>query len=148
MRSLSLELIAAGVIANLPTFFETLFLAALYHFVRRGADWAVLEVGLGGRLDATSTVVPEVAVITNISCDHTNILGKTLAAIAGEKAAIAKKNVPLVSGCPPNSVAGRVIRARARAKKAPLIEVFGRPRALRVEKKGAAYALPLPRGGP
>ena len=139
VHSLSRELIAGRVIANLPTFFETLFLAALYHFVSRGVDWGVLEVGLGGRLDATSTVVPQVSVITNISCDHTNILGKTLAAIAGEKAAIAKKNVPLVSGCPPNSVPGRIIRARALAKKAPLVEVFDRPRALVVEKKGEAY---------
>lgn len=139
VRSLSLELIAGGVIAALPTFFETLFLAALFHFHRRGADWAVLEVGLGGRLDATSTVIPEVSVITNISRDHTAILGKTLAAIAREKAGIARKNVPLVSGCPPRSAAGRSIRAQARAKKAPLVEVFAGRRPLRVEKKGAAY---------
>lgn len=139
VHSLSRELIGSRVIANLPTFFETLFLAALFHFVKRGTDWAVLEVGLGGRLDATSTVVPEVSLITNISSDHTNILGKTLSAITREKAAIARENVPLVSGCPPGSVAGRIIRAEARAKKAPLLEVFsGQP--LRVEKKGAAYA--------
>jgi dihydrofolate synthase/folylpolyglutamate synthase len=139
VHSLSRELIASRVLSSLPTFFETLFLAALFHFVSRGADWAVLEVGLGGRLDATSTVIPEVSVITNISRDHTDILGKTLAAIAREKAGIIRKNVPLVSGCPPRSVAGRIIRARARAKKAPLVEVFARPAGLQVEKKGAAY---------
>jgi dihydrofolate synthase/folylpolyglutamate synthase len=139
VHSLSRELIASRVLSNLPTFFETLFLAALFHFVNRGADWAVLEVGLGGRLDATSTVIPEVSVITNISRDHTDILGKTLAAIAREKAGIIRKNVPLVSGCPPRSVAGRIIRARARSKKAPLIEVFDPPTGLRVEKKAAAY---------
>ncbi len=139
VRSLSEELMASRVLANLPTFFETLFLAALFHFVRRGTAWAVLEVGLGGRLDATSTVTPEISVITNISRDHTQILGKTLAVIAGEKAGIAKENIPLVSGCPPRSVAGRIIRARARDKKAPLVEVFDSPWRLRVEKKGAAY---------
>lgn len=137
--SLCRELIAGRVIDNLPTFFETLFLAAIFHFVGRGADWAVLEVGLGGRLDATSTVIPQISVITNISRDHTHILGKTLAAIAREKAGIAKKNVPLVSGCPPRSVAAGIIRAKARAKKAPLVEVFDTPGGLRVEKKGAAY---------
>ncbi len=83
-----------GRIANLPTFFETLFLAALRHFASAAVDWAVLEVGLGGRLDATSTVMPEVAVITNIALDHTEILGKTLAAIAREKAGIARPGVP------------------------------------------------------
>ena len=139
VRDLSLELIAAGVIANLPTFFETLFLASLFHFHRRGSDWAVLEVGLGGRLDATSTVTPEISVITNISSDHTHILGKTLAAIAGEKAAIARENVPLVSGSCPRSSAARIIRARARDTKAPLVEVFSPPGRLRVERKRGAY---------
>jgi dihydrofolate synthase/folylpolyglutamate synthase len=139
VRDLGLELIAAGVIANLPTFFETLFLASLFHFNRRGSAWAVLEVGLGGRLDATSTVTPEISVITNISSDHTHILGKTLAAIAGEKAAIARENVPLVSGSSPRSVAARIIRARALDKKAPLVEVFSPPARLLVERKGNSY---------
>ena len=88
------------------------------------ADWAVLEVGLGGRLDATSTVIPEVAVITNIAMDHTHILGKTLSAIAREKAGVCRKNVPLVSGCPHGSVAARVIAGVARETGAPWREVF------------------------
>jgi dihydrofolate synthase/folylpolyglutamate synthase len=133
------ELLAAGRIANLPTFFETLFLAALRHFARRRVDWAVLEVGLGGRLDATSTVKPEVAVITNIALDHMDILGKTLAAIAREKAGIARPGVPLVCGCPPRSVGARVIRAAARASKAPLVEAFAPPRHLEVEKRRDGY---------
>jgi len=74
------DLLRRRVIAGQPTFFETIFLAALVYFSEKKADWAVLEVGLGGRLDATSTLVPEVAVITNIALDHTQILGKTLAA--------------------------------------------------------------------
>jgi dihydrofolate synthase/folylpolyglutamate synthase len=132
------DLLRRRVIVNQPTFFETIFLAALVHFNQR-ADWAVLEVGLGGRLDATSTVIPEVAVITNIAMDHTQILGKTLSAIAREKAGICKENIPLVSGCPHASVAGRVISRAALAKKAPLHEVFRGRQPLKVEKKGRAY---------
>jgi dihydrofolate synthase / folylpolyglutamate synthase len=133
------ELLSRRVIANRPTFFETVFLAALYHFSQKRADWAVLEVGLGGRLDATSTVIPEVAVITNIAKDHTQILGKTLAAIAREKAGIIKDRVPLVSGCAHGSSAGRVIALAAHKKKAPLHEVFLGRRPLQVEKKGRSY---------
>jgi dihydrofolate synthase/folylpolyglutamate synthase len=140
VRAQAGELLAAGRIANLPTFFETLFLAALHYYAARRADWLVLEVGLGGRLDATSTVTPEVALITNIAMDHMDILGKTLAAIAREKAGIARPGVPLVSGCPPRSAAARVIRARARAKGAPLIEAFAAPRRLEVEKKRGGYS--------
>jgi dihydrofolate synthase / folylpolyglutamate synthase len=133
------ELLRRRVIGNQPTFFETVFLAALYHFSKSRADWAVLEVGLGGRLDATSTVIPEVAVITNIAKDHTQILGKTLAAIAREKAGVAKKNVPLVSGCPHASIAGRVINQAALAEKAPLHMVFRGRQPLKVERKGRSY---------
>jgi dihydrofolate synthase/folylpolyglutamate synthase len=127
------------VIANQPTFFETIFLAALVHFSRMKADWAVLEVGLGGRLDATSTLVPEVAVITNIALDHTQILGKTLAAIAREKAGIIKDGVPLVSGCPGASAAGRVIARAAGGRHAPLHEVFGPADFLHVSRKAGGY---------
>jgi dihydrofolate synthase/folylpolyglutamate synthase len=133
------ELLRRQVIFNQPTFFETVFLAALYHFSKSRADWAVLEVGLGGRLDATSTIIPELAVITNIAKDHVHILGKTLAAIAREKAGVCKENVPLVSGCRPASIAGRVIAQEARDKKAPLHEVFSPPGRLKVEKKGRGY---------
>jgi dihydrofolate synthase/folylpolyglutamate synthase len=140
VRALAERLLAERLINNLPTFFETLFLASLFHFVRRGADWAVLEVGLGGRLDATSTVIPVVSVITNISIDHTNILGKTLAAIAREKAGIIREGVPLVSGCPPRSQAARIIRAAARRRKAPLTEVFAGSQPLQVKKTRAGYS--------
>jgi dihydrofolate synthase/folylpolyglutamate synthase len=133
------DLLRRRVIVNQPTFFETVFLAALFHFSKSRADWAVLEVGLGGRLDATSTIIPEVAVITNIARDHTHILGKTLSAIAREKAGICKKDVPLVSGCPHSSIAGRVISRAARDKKAPLHEVFAPAGGLQVEKKGRSY---------
>ncbi|MBR2980330.1 MAG: bifunctional folylpolyglutamate synthase/dihydrofolate synthase [Myxococcaceae bacterium] len=71
-----------------PTYFEALTALAIDHFARGGVEIAVLEVGLGGRLDATSAVVPEVAIITRVGLDHTATLGPTLAAIAAEKAAI------------------------------------------------------------
>ncbi len=129
-------LLRRRLILNQPTFFETIFLAALFHFNASRADWAVLEVGLGGRLDATSTVLPEIAVITNIAKDHTQILGRTLTAIAREKAGICKPRVPLVSGCPRSSAAGRVIAKAARDSKAPLHEVFPPGAGLQVEKKG------------
>lgn len=74
------------------TYFEVLTAAAFIYFQRQKVDIAVLEVGLGGRLDATNVCQPLVSVITNISLEHTAYLGKTLAAIAGEKAGIIKKN--------------------------------------------------------
>ena len=81
-----------------PTFFEIVTAIALLHFVERQVDAAVLEVGLGGRLDSTNVCLPAVSVITSISFDHTKQLGNTLAAIAGEKAGIIKRGVPVVCG--------------------------------------------------
>jgi len=80
------------------TFFETTTAMAMWHFARKNVDIAVLETGLGGRLDATNIVTPRVTVITNIALEHTHILGATIARIAGEKAGIIKPNVPLVTG--------------------------------------------------
>jgi dihydrofolate synthase / folylpolyglutamate synthase len=81
-----------------PTYFEITTAAALLHFARQQVDVAVLEVGLGGRLDSTNICQPEVAVITSISFDHMRQLGNTLALIAGEKAGIIKPGVPVVTG--------------------------------------------------
>lgn len=81
-----------------PTYFELTTAMALLHFVRREVDLAVLEVGMGGRLDSTNVCLPLVSVITSISLDHTKQLGDTLARIAAEKAGIIKPGVPLVSG--------------------------------------------------
>ncbi|MEE8450672.1 MAG: folylpolyglutamate synthase/dihydrofolate synthase family protein [Thermoguttaceae bacterium] len=81
-----------------PTYFEITTAMALLHFARRKVDAAVLEVGLGGRLDSTNVCEPCVSVITSISFDHTRQLGTTLAAIAREKAGIIKPGVPVVSG--------------------------------------------------
>jgi dihydrofolate synthase/folylpolyglutamate synthase len=104
-----------------PTFFEVTTAMAFLHFAQVNVDIAVLEVGLGGRLDSTNVCQPEVCVITSISFDHTKQLGNTLAAIAGEKAGIIKPGVPVVSGvllAEPRDV----IAARAAEVSAPLIQ--------------------------
>jgi len=105
-----------------PTFFEITLALALDWFQARGLEWVVLETGLGGRLDATNVVTPEVAVITRIGMDHMAQLGGTLAEIAAEKAGIIKPGVPVVTG-PQEPEALRVIKSAARSKKAPLIVV-------------------------
>ncbi len=84
--------------SNRPTYFEIVTALALLRFAERAADAAVLEVGLGGRLDSTNVCQPLVSVVTSISFDHTQQLGRTLAAIAGEKAGIIKPHTPVVSG--------------------------------------------------
>lgn len=81
-----------------PSFFEVTVAMAFDYFAKEKVDIAVVEVGLGGRLDSTNIITPELAVITNISLDHTNILGDTLQEIAFEKAGIIKKNIPIVIG--------------------------------------------------
>ena len=80
------------------TYFEFTTALALLWFARRKVDLAILEVGLGGRLDATNVITPLVSIITNVSMDHEMYLGNTLAEIAGEKAGIIKEDVPVVSG--------------------------------------------------
>ena len=105
--------------ANAPTFFDALTAAALLLFHEAGVDHAVLEVGLGGRLDSTNAVRPMVTCITTIELEHTDRLGTTLAAIAGEKAGIVKAGVPLVLGALPEE-AMAVALARAREAGAPV----------------------------
>ncbi|MDQ8186913.1 folylpolyglutamate synthase/dihydrofolate synthase family protein [Pelagicoccus sp. SDUM812002] len=81
-----------------PSFFEFMTAMAFMHFAREEVDLAMVEVGLGGRLDATNVLVPEVSVITSIGLDHCEILGDSLAAIAREKGGIIKAGVPVVAG--------------------------------------------------
>ena len=81
-----------------PTFFEFATAMALYEFGRQNVDWAVVETGMGGRLDATNVVRPELTVITNISLEHQEYLGETLPKIAAEKAGIIKPGIPVVTG--------------------------------------------------
>jgi dihydrofolate synthase/folylpolyglutamate synthase len=95
-----------------PTFFEVVTAMAFLYFQRRGVGWAVIEVGLGGRLDATNILMPEATVITEIGYDHCEFLGKTLKEIAGEKAGIIKSGVPVVSAAQ-RPEAGEVIEKKA-----------------------------------
>jgi dihydrofolate synthase/folylpolyglutamate synthase len=104
------------------TFFEAAFAAALEWFRMRALPWVVLETGMGGRLDATNIVSPAVTVITPIGMDHAEFLGDTLALIAGEKAGIIKRGIPVVTG-PQEPEAMEVLQAKAKEKEAPLILV-------------------------
>lgn len=81
-----------------PSFFEITFAMAIQHFQEEKCDICVIETGLGGRLDATNIITPELSIITNISFDHTDLLGNTLAAISAEKAGIIKSNIPTIIG--------------------------------------------------
>lgn len=81
-----------------PSFFEITVAMAFDYFVNEKVDIAVVETGLGGRLDSTNVITPELSVITNIGWDHMNLLGDTLEKIAGEKAGIIKNNIPVVVG--------------------------------------------------
>lgn len=81
-----------------PSFFEITVAMAFAYFAEQGVDIAVIETGLGGRLDSTNVITPVLSVITNISYDHKDLLGNTLAEIAGEKAGIMKHGVPTVIG--------------------------------------------------
>ena len=100
------------------TFFEYSTAMALYTFGRAGVDWAVIETGMGGRLDATNVITPEIAVISNISMEHREYLGRTISAVAAEKAGIIKPGIPVVTGARQNSAIAR-IREQAAAKSAP-----------------------------
>ncbi|MDQ3329458.1 MAG: bifunctional folylpolyglutamate synthase/dihydrofolate synthase [Planctomycetota bacterium] len=107
------------------TYFEAATAMAWEFFARRGVEIAVLEVGLGGRLDATNVCRPKVVAITNISRDHTALLGETPAEIAFEKAGIIKPGVPCVSGVA-NPDAAAVVRRVCVERNAPLFEIAER----------------------
>lgn len=81
-----------------PSFFEMTTALAFYHFAACAVDIAIIEVGLGGRLDATNVILPDLSIITNISLDHTQLLGDTLSKIAYEKAGIIKPKTPVLIG--------------------------------------------------
>ncbi|HAP70514.1 MAG TPA: dihydrofolate synthase, partial [Flavobacteriales bacterium] len=96
-----------------PSFFEMTVALAFDHFANSKVDIAIIETGLGGRLDSTNVITPELSVITNIGYDHQQFLGETLPEIAGEKAGIIKPNVPVVVGEFQQEVA-EVFEAKAR----------------------------------
>ncbi len=113
--------------ADQPSFFELMTAMAFLHFAKAAVQVGIIEVGLGGRLDATNIVLPEVSVITSIGLDHTEILGESLEKIAAEKAGIIKPRIPVVVGRVP-AAADEVISRTARERGAPLhrvTDVFG-----------------------
>ncbi|GAA4007910.1 folylpolyglutamate synthase/dihydrofolate synthase family protein [Hymenobacter fastidiosus] len=103
-----------------PSFFEMCVALAYSYFAEQRVDIAVVEVGLGGRLDSTNIITPLVSLITNISFDHQNLLGDTLAEIAAEKAGIIKPGVPVIIGQTQPGVAA-VFQQKAQALDAPLL---------------------------
>lgn len=117
---------AAGIAAanpeDRPSFFEYMTAMAFLQFARRQCDVAILEVGLGGRLDATNIVQPQVSVVTSIGLDHTELLGGSLEQIATEKAGIVKPGAPVVLGRMP-SAAETTIRRIAAQLGVPLMSV-------------------------
>lgn len=104
------------------TFFELTTILAFCYFAQKKVDFAIIETGLGGRLDATNIIFPELSIITSISLDHTEILGETLEKITLEKAGIIKINKPVVIG--PN-VSRRLIEPIAKKHSSPLLAVSG-----------------------
>ncbi|HMK44054.1 MAG TPA: folylpolyglutamate synthase/dihydrofolate synthase family protein [Dissulfurispiraceae bacterium] len=107
-----------------PTFFEFVTAMAFLHFARSGVEWAVIETGMGGRLDATNVVRPAVSVITSIGLDHREHLGNSLSEIAKEKAGIIKSGVPVISASQP-AEAGHVVGAYAESVGAA-VSFYGR----------------------
>ncbi len=101
-----------------PTFFEYTTAMAFYEFARKEIEWAVVETGMGGRLDATNVLAPKVSVISNISLEHKKYLGNTLAEIATEKGGIIKPDTPVVTGAEQKAVVS-VLENIAREKNAP-----------------------------
>jgi dihydrofolate synthase/folylpolyglutamate synthase len=121
VREASEKLVADKVLPAPPTFFEQMTMIAFLYFAEREVDLAVLEVGLGGRLDATNICEPVVTAITPVGFDHQQYLGDTLTSIAGEKAGIVKPCVPVVVA-PQEDEAMKAINTRCEELNAPMIE--------------------------
>ena len=106
-----------------PTFFETTTVMAFDHFSKYNVDIAIIETGLGGRLDSTNVIIPEVSVITSISMDHMDILGESIDQIAEEKAGIIKNSVPLIFVGQDENVHS-IILEKARMKNSPVTVIY------------------------
>lgn len=129
-----------------PTYFEIMTAAAFLIFEREGVDWAVVEVGLGGRLDATNVITPAACAITTIDYDHLDRLGRTLETITREKAGILKPGIPAVTS-PQRPAVMAVLRRRARLRKPRACFVRASARGLRFTVEGISgrrYACVLP----
>ena len=117
------------------TFFEVLTALGMAYFKQQAVDYAVLETGLGGRLDATNVVDPELSIITSVSMDHENILGDTLAKITGEKAGIIKPQKPVVLSKNVDTVC-KIVLEKCRKERAEFLYVPDRVEILQMETHG------------
>ncbi|UOE41192.1 bifunctional folylpolyglutamate synthase/dihydrofolate synthase [Chryseobacterium suipulveris] len=104
-----------------PSFFEFTTVMAFEYFRQQKVDFAIIEVGLGGRLDSTNIIKPLVSAITNVQLDHQNILGNTIEEIAKEKAGIIKENIPIISG-DENEMVKQIIEATAKERNTTFID--------------------------
>ncbi len=105
-----------------PTFFEFATIMAFFEFARQKVDWAIIETGMGGRLDATNIIRPRVSIITNISLEHRDYLGNTLEQISREKAGIIKTRTPVITGIRQKKALA-VLEKIAAQKSAPLLRL-------------------------
>ena len=136
-----------------PSFFELTMMLAFDCFAKRNIDVAVIEVGMGGRLDSTNIITPEMSVITNISKDHTQFLGETLEKIAGEKAGIIKTSIPVVIGESSGEGIRKVFIDKAKEMNSEIVFAEGMSEDYSFEKKDGGwkvihgkneYFIPLP----
>jgi dihydrofolate synthase / folylpolyglutamate synthase len=137
------EELRSPIIRNAPSFFEATTALALTAFARAGVDLAVLEVGMGGRLDAVNVVDPLLTAITNVGLDHEAYLGSTVEAIAREKAGILRPGVPAFTASSDPRVLG-VLREEAAFLGLPLVQVPPPPGESRLQGEGAGTSLLLP----
>jgi dihydrofolate synthase/folylpolyglutamate synthase len=135
-----------AAVAGRPTYYETLLAIAFVYFAEENVDIAVIEVGLGGRLDGTNIITPLVAAITSIGFDHMDVLGETLDDIAREKAGIAKPGVPLVTYIDDDE-ARRVVSDTAAAVGTPFVDVAATVHVedVRLARDGQSFSIVTPR---
>jgi dihydrofolate synthase/folylpolyglutamate synthase len=142
------KLLAAGTLRAHPTFFECITAIAFEYFAESGVEFAIFETGLGGRLDSTNIVTPQVSIITRVDFDHENFLGHSLSEIAAEKAGIIKPGVPVAIAEQRQEVR-QVLLTRAHELDAPVIEtksVFTVDSLQMVEGRACATVREIPSG--
>jgi dihydrofolate synthase/folylpolyglutamate synthase len=140
------DLISERRLLNPPTYFEHLSCLAFLYFAEQRVDMAFLEVGMGGRFDATNVVDPVLSVITTISAEHQQFLGESLSQIASEKAGIIKSGVPVICGVPKNN-AYVTIERRADELDAPFFGIFDKKGSFVRRKTNSGYIFHILSGG-
>ena len=152
VQDVAQEVVLAGQLAQLPSYFEFLTAQAFLYFAERKVDIAVLEVGMGGRLDATNVVDPLISIVTDISLDHMEWLGPTITAIAREKAGILRRGGTMIT-LPQHPEVNQVLGEAAaelgarEMSAAPYIPAAGAGSPYSVEALGATIAVDSPLGG-